>query len=398
MKRLIKLAKALSSLGLPHSYSILKLAGIEIDKDDLNDAIEHANQIMDDNLSDNLSGWEVDSVRWMLPEEVAGYEDGSGWIDFSLGELKDLTKEELYSALKSFRSTWTPDIIDALFNWEEKKILKPIIIFELNEREGYPQFILGDGRGRVNLATGLDIEVPVVFLREKKSEEESKKELLYAILKGEELSDSESQVLQPDSLKKFLVEMGGEIKEFPIEGHGNYFLVKLDSKSYVFDLESLDEKKLTTQEWCQNIADWGDVDDYIDYVHFDIPSQVFHATGEENKESILEKGIEIRSDSRGISNRYLSDSVFTSSEPGEIDSYGSLVFKIDLGKMLADGVISKQDLSQEPDVVRYEKLRALEHLFDLEYDSLGADMEYGMSPHTVVISSSIPPEYLSVFE
>jgi len=63
---------------------------------------------------------------------------------------------------------------------------------------------------------------------------------------------------------------------------------------------------------------------------------------------------------------------------------------------LSDGIISKEDLAQEPDVERYEKNRILEHIFKLEDGSLGFDMEEGMSPNTIIIYSSVPPEYITI--
>ena len=168
-------------------------------------------------------------------------------------------------------------------------------------------------------------------------------------------------------------------------------------ETFVLDLHDLEDKKLTTQEWCESI----DPDDYIENVPFDIPSEVFHSTREENRESILKNGLYVRSDSRGISNRHVQNAVFTSADPEEVSeasplSYGPLLLKIDLRRMLSDGILSEEDLAQEPDVERQGKNEILEYLFDLEYGSLNSYIEDGMSPNTIIIYSSIPPEYITV--
>jgi hypothetical protein len=238
-------------------------------------------------------------------------------------------------------------------------------------------------------------------------EEESsydKLEMLRLFLMGDSylLSKEEASVFAPRNLEKFIEEMGGVIKPFPIEKKiSKYSLIYFSKgvlnnesgpETFVLDWHDLEDKKLTTQEWCESI----DPDKYIENINFDIPSEVFHATREENREDILEEGLQVRSDSRGISNRHLPDAVFTSAEPEEISNYGSLLLKIDLGRMLSDGIISKENLAQEPDVERYEKNRILEHIFKLEDGSLGFDMEGGMSPNTIIIYSSVPPEYITI--
>ena len=121
---------------------------------DMSDAIEMAiegDYIPFDSRLDDFS-----ISQKILPlSEVLKYDDYSSWGEFEKGELKNLSDKELLEILTSFRGKkW----VEKALNWIKNETFSPIIIFS---KLG----IIGDGRGRVNIAVGMDWKkIPVIFL------------------------------------------------------------------------------------------------------------------------------------------------------------------------------------------------------------------------------------------
>jgi len=119
-------------------------------------------------------------------------------------------------------------------------------------------------------------------------------------------------------------------------------------------------------------------------------SKVYHGTSEENVESILSEGLSPRSETRGLSNRYTGDAVFTSPEAEIAASYYDVVFEINVGQMKADGYMPRAAM-EEP-IEEAEAKRALAWKMGIE--DYVTDVEDGMDPGTVVLFGPIPPKYL----
>jgi hypothetical protein len=121
---------------------------------DMSDAIEMAiegDYIPSDSRLDDFSI----SQEILTLSEVLKYDDYSSWGEFKKGELKDLSDKELLKVLTSYRGkNWA----EKALNWIKEETFSPIIVFS---KLG----IIGDGRGRVNIAVGMNWKkIPVIFL------------------------------------------------------------------------------------------------------------------------------------------------------------------------------------------------------------------------------------------
>jgi len=144
--------------------------------------------------------------------------------------------------------------------------------------------------------------------------------------------------------------------------------------------------------WQQDVTDYyPNADQQWNDEFWNRPEALYHGTPDENVASILSDGLEERNATRGISNRYEGAAVYTSTEPDEIEFYGTVI-AIDTAAMARDGV--KPFVSQEPDIAEDNLRSALSDQIGL-YDYSG-DIEGGMSQTTVVINGAVPAQYVSV--
>jgi hypothetical protein len=121
---------------------------------DMSDAIEMA--INGDYIPSNsrLDDFSI-SQEILTLSGVLNYDDYSSWGEFEKGELKDLSDKELLKVLISYRGKkWA----EKASNWIKEEKFSPIVIF--------PKLgIIGDGRGRISIAVGMDWKkIPVIFL------------------------------------------------------------------------------------------------------------------------------------------------------------------------------------------------------------------------------------------
>jgi hypothetical protein len=124
------------------------------------------------------------------------------------------------------------------------------------------------------------------------------------------------------------------------------------------------------------------------------PPPLYHATPTENVESILEEGLGVRCDTRGISNRCTGAAVYTTTELSEAEygSYGDAIFRIDTAAMQRDGYMP--GVALEPDEEERQWREALAHRLGAE--EYVWEIEQGMSPNTIVVFGQIPPKYLTL--
>lgn len=116
---------------------------------DLEDALEHASIMFDEDFSRDDFEYSYDPEYPV--SELYIYDDISAWAEWQPGELKDMDEEELKNEVKNFR----PKAMD----WIETGTCDPIFIIDFNEG-----VIIGDGRGRVSIAIGLNWDtIPVIF-------------------------------------------------------------------------------------------------------------------------------------------------------------------------------------------------------------------------------------------
>lgn len=142
---------------------------------------------------------------------------------------------------------------------------------------------------------------------------------------------------------------------------------------------------------------------YDDILSKDIASQIedeiytqggvlYHVTTIEKAVDILNDGVlEARNETRGRTNRGAGRAVFAS-ELHPDNSYGDVVFEIDVDQMVANGF--KPPVGREPpvqDAIADEAVAQKFHVYQHR-----TELESSISRDTVVIYGDIPVEYLSV--
>lgn len=163
--------------------------------------------------------------------------------------------------------------------------------------------------------------------------------------------------------------------------------------------------KIWSDGWIKNAMKWiYDIPDlYLDdYVKMPEENfwegvsegqEVYHATNEDNVESILKNGLRAECVTRGISNRGMACAVFASYNEDAIESYGDAVFAINIGKMAQDGFTP--DVSGEDPIQEATQRQAIAYrlgIFDADFsDSYSSD---GLDEDTIAIFSNIPAKYL----
>lgn len=131
---------------------------------DLRAAVDHATQW-------RMTDWDVDDFR-VIPmgkmtvrglERYADGDDFSSWLEVDPRDFEGLSREERLEELQGFRSAerWAEQIP----RWLDEGIPPVVIIEAPVYEEGQLVKIVGDGRGRINMATALGIKLPVVVMR-----------------------------------------------------------------------------------------------------------------------------------------------------------------------------------------------------------------------------------------
>ena len=128
-------------------------------------------------------------------------------------------------------------------------------------------------------------------------------------------------------------------------------------------------------------------------------SRLYHATDEDNVESILKDGLEARSDTRGLYNRGIGPAVFAVTGESVDDvgtvlgAYGDAVLRIDVGAMKADGYMP--EATGETPLLEAEARESLAH--GVGWDDYEADSSGEYVEGTVAILGDVPAKYLSLF-
>lgn len=127
------------------------------------------------------------------------------------------------------------------------------------------------------------------------------------------------------------------------------------------------------------------------------PEPLYHGTPEENVESIKNFGIRMQHKSRGLSNRHISQAVFTEKSPEFCRyHYGPAVFEINTPQMKADGfmpVVTKEPNHIESDVVNFLAHKIGAWTPDEDRDFAQSQFE-GTTEDTIIVYDNIPAKYV----
>jgi hypothetical protein len=118
---------------------------------------------------------------------------------------------------------------------------------------------------------------------------------------------------------------------------------------------------------------------------------LYHATDEENVQSILQNGLTLQDKTRGLNNRGTGKAIFTSSNPDDISSYGDVIFEINVHQMAKDGYTP--EVSVELQIGEEQTRSRIAHKIGLEYREQDYSTE-GIYETTVIFYGNIPPKYL----
>ena len=181
--------------------------------------------------------------------------------------------------------------------------------------------------------------------------------------------------------------------------NGPVWVFSYDGERYVADIDDDMVSVSSLVNWLDNALQHSD-----DYVEFDEglstfwtdpgdPPVLYHATDEENVESILREGLYPEAETRGPANKWVGAAVYTSMDSERIHIYGDHMFAIDTAGMKRDGLHYR--LAMEPGIVDYEQMQAIAHAVGEDEYPIDApdDVE---DYETIVIFGHIPPEYLSL--
>jgi len=171
-----------------------------------------------------------------------------------------------------------------------------------------------------------------------------------------------------------------------------------DSPDYIYEMDKDGTfSRKDAREYLSDIATFSRWDEYFDKdleeefnrQFWEYPSIVYHGT--KSMSGIMRKGIEPRSESRGINNRSVGPAVFTSLDDGQAESYASDgMVAIDTPQMKLDGYMPW--VAEEPEVLEQGAIGAIAHKLGIEYNEECSDS--GISPDTVIFFGKIPAKYL----
>ena len=190
--------------------------------------------------------------------------------------------------------------------------------------------------------------------------------------------------------------------------NGQVYVLSENSNNYlkkVYIIEDIDSYPTFKEahEWLSDIYDH-ELDSYVPSEDFnkrfwdDVTngSTLYHATHAENLDSVMKNGLQMKDESRGISNRSNGSAVFTSDNPNDIESYGDTVFEINLGQMKDDGYMPSVQM-EGPLESSLQKQRIAYKIGLNEYNATDEYASEGLYESTVVIFGGIPAKYLSVY-
>ena len=209
--------------------------------------------------------------------------------------------------------------------------------------------------------------------------------------------ETNSSVSVEEQIKNALEHSGA--KKITLPNHPNDIIYITDDDIISIDEDGKGGDVTDKQRWIWDI----DPSDYFPNYEtkwnndfWENPIPLYHTTTEENIAEIQEEGLVPMNKTRGISNRGVGSAVFTTSEYEEAlgGLYGNYIFEIDMTKMAHNP--KRPFVSEEPPVVEAELRNSLANYIGM--DDFENDTSSDMSPYTVIVYGSIPPDCLTLVQ
>lgn len=376
--------------------------------------------------------WEVNDARWVSLDDAVGFD-----LHFGLSDLIENLGPSIYKgAAKKLAQRTRDEILDEyrqVYNAAYRKA-QELQDAVLRQAKTYYESILEDHTRREQSKVAW--QPMLTWMQTVLSEVQATGDAQFIQTFQEELERIQTKVLgsepkpDPAEYENYYDE---EVLEWYLDGDSDvneHIVPLLDANKIPWDVYTFPtgKKVMTIQtndgfwvieqdkdgiRYWQEPEDWiSDAFDHIEnyYPETDFSSEfwdgvgrgsvLYHATPDENVESILTSGLEAREETRGLSNRNMGPAVFTISGENTddiaaaLESYGTSIIAIDVGAMKADGYMPTVD--QETPVAEGEMKRALAAA--IGWDDYSPDEESDYMPDTIAIYGDIPPKYLSLSE
>jgi hypothetical protein len=184
---------------------------------------------------------------------------------------------------------------------------------------------------------------------------------------------------------------GLKAEKIDFENNNVVYLLETPKGKMVLEGSSLYEP----QEWIENLDTYGKLDDYIKPIDHNTdfwsdPGLVYHGTTEENWEIIKKRGLEPRYETRGLSNRNIGPSVFTSPQAEIAENSYEVVIEINAEQMKRNGYMPF--VGREEPIEEAELKEAIASRLGIE--DYYSEYEQGLDAETVIFYGKIPAKYL----
>jgi hypothetical protein len=206
------------------------------------------------------------------------------------------------------------------------------------------------------------------------------------------LRDAFYEVQSPEEITSMLEQADAETFKLP----NGQIVYKIDDTIIIWDGKDIYPEIENIYDWLSTV----DVDKiYPKYEQnwndsfWKYPPVLYHSTPSKNIESIMQHGLVVKNETRGIGNRSVGSAVFTTTdyESAAAGHYGDTIIIIDTKELAKNP--KRPYASEEPQISETNMRSALARILEIEYNE---DEESGISPDTIILYGTIEPQYLSI--
>lgn len=171
-----------------------------------------------------------------------------------------------------------------------------------------------------------------------------------------------------------------------------------DGETYIID-DFENPRMREAYQWVWDLSDW-ELEEYapspdLNKEFWESGGRVYHGTTVENWQQIQKDGgLDMRDETRGLTNRGTGQAIFTSYNPHDTSYYGEVTLAINVDQMIADGYTPR--VQREGPIDEAMQRRSIAYRLGLNEEAFSEDSSDGMSEDTVIFFDSIPLKYISV--